>query len=211
MRRTVAAGVACAVVALAAAGCSGGDQDMPGLTASPTQTATPAETPTPTPSETPTSIAGTVVDLSDPELGIVFEDVPELSGDEADVHNWIATFEVEYWRTLTTNAVSPGFAVFASPEEQAKIAGFAEQNTTAGLEIGGTYHVSIDDIVVNGDTATGLACDDYTDVTLARPDGPRSLADEGIDVPRLIEFTLARSDRGDGLWTVVMSDGVGSC
>ncbi len=204
VRRAVAVGLACAVVVLVA-GCTGNDPDLPGLTASPS----PSVTPTPTPS--PTSIAGTVVDLSDPELGIVFEDVPDLSGDEADVYNWVSTFEVEYWRTLTTNSVSPGFDVFASAEERAKMARFAEQNTTAGLEIAGTYRVTIDDIVVNGDTATGLACDNYADVTLARPDGPRTLADEGIEVPRLVEFTLARSDLGEGQWIVVTSDGVGSC
>ena len=205
MVRRASAMVVCAVAALVLAGCTGNDPDMPGLTASPTAT------PTPTPTPTPTSIAGTVVDLSDPELGIVFEDVPDLSGDEADVYNWISTFEVEYWRTLTTNQVSPGFDVFASAEERAKMASFAEQNTTAGLEIAGTYRVAIDDIVVSGDTATGFACDDYADVTLARPDGPRTLEDEGIAVPRLIEFTLARSDPAEGLWLVVTSDGVASC
>ena len=81
MRRSQAAGAAGLAVVLLVGGCTAHDPDMPGLTASPTTESTPTATPTPTP--TPTSaesrIAGTVVDLSDAQLGIVFDDVPELS------------------------------------------------------------------------------------------------------------------------------------
>lgn len=210
MRRAVSAGVACAVVALAVAGCSGTDEDMPGLTASPTTT--PAETPTPTPSHAPTSVAGTVADLSDPELGIVFEDVPELSGDEADVYNWVATYRVEYWRTLLDNEVSPGFAVFTAPEVQARMERIASANVEEGLEFDGTFHVSIDGISVDGDSAVGMACDDYRDVTITGPDGPRTLDEEGAAAPILLRVTLARGTTGAaGLWTVLGSEDVGTC
>lgn len=205
MRRAVAAGVACAVVALVVAGCTGDDPEMPGLTASPTTEPTPTTTPT------PTSVAGTVADLSDPELGIVFEELPELTGDEADVYNWLATFELEYWRTLVTSTASPGFAAFTSPEVQADMAQLASANTEQGLEFGGVFHARIGDIAVDGDSATGTTCDDYRDVTIAGPEGPRTLEEEGADVPILSEVTLARHPDVPGTWMIVASEGAGHC
>ncbi len=197
----------CAVAAFVLAGCSGSDPDMPGLTASPT--ATPTPTPTPTPS--PTSIAGTVVDLSDPELGIVFEDVPDLSGDEADVYNWLATYRVEYWRTLTTNAASPAFDVFTSPELQADMARIAAENAADEWSVEGTFRVTIGDIVVNGDTATATTCDDYTAVTISDRDGLVTLEELGAEAPALLQASLSRSAHAEGMWTVLTTDRVGAC
>ena len=206
VRRGVAAGVACAVVVLAVAGCTGRDDpDMPGLTASPSAT----RTPTPTPS--PTSIAGTVVDLSDPELGIVFEDVPDLSGDEADVYNWVGTYKVEYWRAMRTNTMSPAFAVFASPEAQAEIEGLVAENAADGWVVEGVYRVAISDVAVTGDAATAMVCDDYTDVTVTDNDGPVTLEDAGVATPLLLEVTLARNPVAEGLWMVGNTSLVGSC
>jgi hypothetical protein len=186
---------------------------MPGLTASPTTEGTPTATPTPTPTPTSTEsrIAGTIVDLSDAELGIVFDDVPDLSGDEADVHNWIATFEVEYWRMLVTNEVSPSFSVFTSPETQAEMERIAESNAADEARIGGLYRVTIGDISVDGDTAVGTTCDNYRDVTLADATGPLTLEEEGMDVPILIEITLSRHPLAAGAWTVGSMRGLGSC
>ncbi len=212
MRRAVAAGVACAVVVLAVAACSGSsDEDMPGLTASPTASSTPEETPTPTPSESPTSIAGTVVDLSDPELGIVFEDLPELSGDEADVFNWMSTYRLEYWRTMRTNVASPGFAVFTSAEIQAEMARLAAGNVEDGWTVGGVFHVTIGDIAVDGDTAVATSCDDYSAVTVTDPDGPVTLEEAGVAAPVLLRVTLARGATAEGLWTVLTTEGAGTC
>ena len=209
VRRGVAAGVVCAVVVLVA-GCTGsGDPDLPGLTASPSATRTP--TPTPSPSESPTSIAGTVVDLSDPELGIVFEDVPDLSGDEADVYNWLSTYRVEYWRTLLSNEPSPAFEVFTSPELQADMAQNAAENAADGWIVEGTFHATIGDIVVEGDTATATTCDDYTSVRITDRDGPLTLEELGAEVPVLLQATLARSTRGEGTWTVLTTDRIGTC
>ena len=197
--------VVCAVAALVLAGCTGNDPDMPGLTASPTAT------PTPTPTPSPTSIAGTVVDLSDPELGIVFEDVPDLSGDEADVYNWVATFEVEYWRTMTTNQVSPAFSVFASPEVRAEIEGLVTDNVADGWVVEGVYRVTVNDIAVTGDTATAKVCDDYSSVTVIDNEGPVTLDDAGVGTPLLVEVALARNPATDNLWTIGDTSLVGSC
>ena len=191
-------------------GCTAHDPDLPGLTASPTTESTPTATPTPTPTSTGSRIAGTVVDLSDAELGIVF-DVPDLSGDEADVYNWIATYEVEYWRMLVTGEVSPSFSVFASPETQAEMERIAASNAADEARIGGVYRVTIGEIRVDGDTAVGTTCDDYRDVTLADSTGPLTLEEEGMDVPILIEITLSRHPLAEGAWIVGSMRGLGSC
>ena len=206
VHRAVVAGM-CAVMALVVAGCTGDDPDLPGLTASPT--ATPTPTPTPTPS--PTSIAGTVVDLSDPELGIVFEDVPDLSGDEADVYNWMSTYRAEYWRTMRTNEPSPAFSVFTSPELQAEMARLAAENVADGWTVDGEFHVTIGDVAVDGDTATATTCDDYSAVTVTDAEGPVTLEEAGVDVPLLLEATLTRSAHADGMWMVLTTDRVGTC
>ena len=84
-------------------------------------------TQTPTPTPTPTA-QPEVYDLSDPDAGDRVQEVPDLTGDEADVYNWVATYQLEYWRAMTTNAVSPAFDVIAGPELKARIAEIAEKN-----------------------------------------------------------------------------------
>ena len=205
MVRRASAMVVCAVAALVLAGCTGsGDPDMPGLTASPSAT----RTPTPTPS--PTSIAGTVVDLSDPELGIVFEDVPDLSGDEADVYNWAATFQVEYWRTMTTNQVSPGMAVIAGPEVQTRMDRMVTNNAGNQLDVGGELAVVIARITVSGDTASAWMCDDFTGATFADPNGEYTPEEMGMDVPIAKTATLTRG-AAEGQWIVGLLEDAGSC
>jgi hypothetical protein len=186
---------------------------MPGLTASPTAESTPTGTPTPTPTPTSTEskIAGTIVDLSDPELGIMFDDIPELSGDEADVHNWLATYRLEYWRTLVENQPSPAFVVFTSPELQADMASLAAENAADGWRVEGTFHVTIGDVVVDGDSATATTCDDYTHVSISDDEGPVPLEEEGAEAPVLLKATLARNPRAEGAWTVLLTDRIGSC
>jgi hypothetical protein len=208
-RRVAGATVGLFVIGVLA-GCTGGGQEPVGLS---TVTASPSQEvePTPTPTPTPTSILGRVQDMSDPELGIVFDDVPDLAGDEADVHNWIATFEQEYWRTLITNTVSPAFDVFTSPEIQARMAEIAANNTADQSLWGGVFHVRIADIVVDGDTATGTTCDDYRQVTLEEPGGPVSVEARGDDVPIFIRVHLVRNPIGEGLWTIQSNEGLGGC
>jgi len=209
MGRGVGGVVGVLVVGLLA-GCTGGGQEPLGLS---TVTADPSPeveaTPTPTP--TPTSIVGRVLDMSDPEFGIVFDAVPDLSGDEADVYNWVATFEQEYWRTLKTNEASPAFSVFTSADVQARLKEIATNNTNDQSQWSGVFHVRISDIGVDGDAARATTCDDYGQVTLVEPGGPVAPEEVGVAEPVLSEVTLARNHTGEGLWTIQTSKLVGTC
>lgn len=200
----VTVGVLSAVCALLLAGCTSEATGPSAQSTSPTASEA-APTPTPTPTPTPG-----VDDLSDPALGIVFEETPALEGDAADVHNWIATYEKEYWRTLTTNQVSPAFALIGSAEVQARQQDIADNNAADQATIGGTMRVRIKDIVVTGDTATGSACTDYGDATFADVNGTYTPAEAGFDPPVVVNFTLARV-AAENRWIILTYDVPGRC
>ena len=196
-----------AVGALTGCGDAGGEEPL-GM---PTVTTTPTPEPTPTPTPTRTSIVGVVLDMSDPELGIVFDEPPALSGDEADVYNWVATYEQEYWRTLLDNEASYAFEVFTSADLQTRMEEIAATNTADQSEFGGVYHVRISDITVDGNTATATTCDDYTEVTIVEPDGPLTLEELDLATPHLEKVTLIRDLRGEGVWIINLVERTGEC
>jgi hypothetical protein len=177
-----------------------------GLNASPAATATPNSTSTPKTK----AATGAVQDLSDPSLGIVFDAVPAVHGDAADVYNWIATFEKESWRTMTTNAVSPAFSVMASADVQATMTRVATNNTKDQVKIGGVFHATVANISVDGDTARGTVCDDYREATFSDAGGPDTPQAAGFGQPSLGEVTLARGALA-GSWTIQKETRTGTC
>ena len=201
-----------AVAGASLAGCTTetGPATTPSMTtASPSPTVTPTSTPSPT--STDSRIAGTVVDLTDPELGIVFTDVPDLSGDEADVYNWATTYEVERWRSMAANAVSPAFTTIASPEVQARVAQMVAANADVRAQIGGTLQVRVLAITVEDDTAEATVCEDYSAVTFTDVDGPDTPEEAGFGEPQKATVTLRRAPEGEGVWIVAGDVGAGTC
>ena len=184
--------------------CTSGAVEPPGLTGSPSPTATPSATPTPEP--TPTD--GIQVH-DDPELGIVFEDVPDLTGAEAEVYNWIATYQKAYWQTLRTNEVAGTFAAFTSAEIQDTMARIASNNTASNARIAGTFRTRISEIVVDGDAASGIKCDDLSQATFTNDEGTYTAKDVGKDVAQLNKLELVRLE--NGTWYVTRLTGVGTC
>ena len=171
----------------------------------PTPTVAPSSTPSPTPSPTP----GPEVEASDPELGIVFEDVPlGLGGAELEVYNTVAAYQKEYWRMMTTDVVGPGFDVLSSPEVRSMMERIATQNANAGGEVGGTFHSRIGGIVVDGDNGTATVCDDFRDVTVTDADGAYSAAEVGLVS---LAKTLTMGPVGNGRWMVLRSTPAGPC
>lgn len=210
--RRMATGFAALSVAMAVtAGCSSPVEAPVGPTASPAPTpAAPTATPTQTPTETPTAATGVVQDLSDPALGIAFEPAPALTGDDADVYNWIATFEKESWRTKATSVVSPAMDVIASPEVRAQVQSATDTNNLDSSVFGGVIAVRIGAISVDGDAASGTACRDFTAVTFTNADGPDTPEQAGFGQPRLLELTLARVP-AENRWKVQTLKENGTC
>lgn len=187
-------------VVVLAAGCSSQAVEPPGLTA----------TPTPSASSSPsaTADADPALEPSDPELGIVFEDVPQLSGAEVDVYNAAAAYQKEYWRMMTTNTVGPGFDVLASPEVKAMMQRIATQNTGLELVIRGVLRTRISGVVVEGQSATVAVCDDYREVTASDPNGTYTSQEVGLvnTAKQLVVASL-----GGGVWMVRDSVPAGTC
>lgn len=199
--RVVATTVACGALLVA---CSSPSDDLPGLTASPTASASATEASTPTPT------GAVVEDLSDPDLGIVFDDVPTLEGEPAEVYNWVATYEVEYWRTLISNEVSPGMAVVASAELQSEMQRIATANAGDQAKVGGVLRVGISGVEVTGDSARAVVCDDYGEATFEDVNGVYTPAEAGFGDARQTEVTLGRGPQ-EGLWTVQTQTRIGTC
>ncbi|SFK57177.1 hypothetical protein, partial [Cellulomonas sp. KH9] len=145
---------------------------------------------------------------SDPDLGIVFEDVPQLEGEQVDVYNTVAYFQKEYWRMMRTNELSPGFDIVASPELRTMMQGVATQNADQQLTLGGVFHTSIGAVVVEGGTATVTVCDDYREVTGTDPAGTYTSQEIGLE-NLASQLTLGPSV-GDA-WIVLTGSPAGAC
>jgi len=193
------------VVIALTAGCSGAGKEPAGLTASPTAT-----TASPTATPTPTASTGVVTDLSDPALGIVFEKVPDVHADAADVYNWMATFEKEAWRTMTTNTLSPAMDVIASAEVKAQEQSAVDIDVKNGSHIGGVIHVRVGGISIDGDTARGTTCRDYANATFADATKSYTPEETSFGQPILVEMTLVRV-RAENWWKVMTLKEVGTC
>jgi len=169
---------------LLTAGCTAGGVEPPGLTSAST-----ISTPTPTPA--PTADPDGILVESDPEMGIVFEDVPTLTGAEADVYDTVALYEKAYWTTMTTNQVNPLFDTIASPELKTMMEQIAATNAGISADIGGTYRVRISQITVGDDgTAGAILCSDFSSVTFADPNGTYPPGEVGYGERRRSVYTL---------------------
>jgi len=148
--------------------------------------------------------------MSDAKLGIVFHDVPRLTGAEAQVYNTLSVGQTEYWRTMTTNAVSPAFAIIGSGTVQNEMQEIVATNTKGKITIGGVFNTTVSDVKVKGDTATGVTCDDYKDMTVKDPKGSYTPDQVGYGTPSRSDVTLQRIP-GKDVWKIQRSVVDGSC
>ena len=188
-----------AACALALVGCSSSAKEE----TAPTVSTSPSPTPAPTPSAT-----SAVNDESDTALGITFGAPPALEGDAAEAYNWISVYEKAYWRTLTTNVVDAGMDLFTSPEALADVQKAADTNASIQAQIRGNLHVVISDVATDGNSATGTACEDYSNATFADATRTYTPEEAGFAPPELQKFTLVGAE---GRWIVQSVEKVGTC
>lgn len=169
----------------------------------PTTAPTPSATSSPSPSPDPDG----VLESSDPDLGFVLDGTSDLTGVEADVYDTAVVYQKEYWRTMSTNTVSPAFDVIASPEIKSEMEYIATTNASMELTVGGTFRTTVSGVSVDGDTASVDVCDDFTDVTVTDPNGSYTSAEVGYE--NLVR-TMSLSNRG-GAWVVMTSTTSGAC
>ena len=200
-RTTPPALVVAALLLLTA--CSSPAVEPPGLTAPPTTSSTPTPTPAPT---------NGIQVHSDPATGIVFQDEPTLTGDEAEVYNWVAIYQNAFWETLRTNEPSSVFTSNASTEVQETMQRIAANNAASGVTIGGTYTTWIRDIGISTDeqsgTTTALAtvCDDFRQATYTVGEESFTSEEVGTHIPQRNRYELLRVG-DDWYFNRVIADG----
>ncbi|MBD8057889.1 hypothetical protein IC607_02785 [Cellulomonas sp. JH27-2] len=206
--------------ALALASCSAASKADVGPSVLPTKATSAAATPTQgaTPAATPTTATSSgapaqrgAQDLSDPKLGIVFADVPGLTGAAADAYNSLARYETEYWRTLTTNKVSPGVSELYGTDAATSLKKIAAANAKNKADIGGTVHVTISDVAIakNGRSATATVCDNFDQATFKDPSGTYTPKEAGFG-PRRQKVTVTPGP-ANGFWRIYKIETEGSC
>jgi hypothetical protein len=188
VRELVAVGLCVAVLV----GCSAQEPEP----VEPTPSAT-SSTPSPTPS--PTSDEVTATDLSDPDLGIVFVDTPDLTGAAASAHDAVAIYQVEQWRSLTTGSVSPALVPFISPELLRKVEYGVQRNNEGGFGWEGNLRVTISDVVVDGTTASASVCRDHAQVIFTNADGSAPQSYSEAQYPQYERSTIRLSTFDDGV------------
>lgn len=185
-----------AVTVLLLAACSPGGSEEP--TAAPTAPGTPAEsTRAPEPSPTETAEPGPV-DRTDPELGIAFEGLPDVTGPEADAVDTYTALEVAFWSGLVTNELDEELDALAAPDVAEHLRFQVESNVENGWVAGGELTVRLGDLEGNDQITVITACSDVSEMTFTQ-DGRTQTAQE-LDMPS--QQVTAEVSRAAGPWLV---------
>jgi hypothetical protein len=201
--RSVARAGLVVLVAGALAGCTAGATEPPGLTASPT-----VEAEAPSPSPTPTLVGP--VDRSDEAVGIVFEDLPQVTGDALTALDTLTLYELEEQRATTTGEVDPALAMIASPDLVAAVQFQVDSNTTTGWTVGGELVDTVDIVDADAHTAHATVCRDLTGVLFTQAGVTYTAADLGFTDRTFFEVILSRSDASVP-WMVDSHEQNGAC
>ena len=172
MRRTTATAIAAVVVCLLT-GCTDGAEEPAGLS---TVTDTPPATPEPTPTPTPTG----PVDRSDEEVGIVFVDLPDVTGDALTAIDALTLYEVEEWRAMTTGVLDPSIAFFVSQEVMEIVQAQLDGNAESGWTIDGVLVTTVDIVDADAHTAHATVCRDGVDALYTNAGVTYSAGDVGL-------------------------------
>jgi hypothetical protein len=172
MRRVWAAVAIASTLAASAAGCSSDDEPVaPASTGASTPTPTPAIAATPTPAPSASPVADGPVDRSDKKLGIVFTDLPDVTGAKAAPIDAYTLFESDFWRATTTGKIPAEMRAFTSPGAYAIVKAQVDGNKNAGFTVAGTNRIAFLDTDSTKDTATVATCQDAADWQFTDSDG----------------------------------------
>lgn len=194
VRSGAAAGV---MVVLLLAACSGGDRTPDATSSGPTAASTPTLRATATP--TPAATVVGVVDRSDPSLGIMFEQIPDVTGAQAAALDTLMRFQVEFWRSRTDGTVSPAITDLATDRALAQVKDVVTTNAEDGWTTGGQITSTYDD--VSGSTRLVVVdlCSDEREATYTKGGTVTS----GVDLPTARQAVRAEvAVQPTGRWAV---------
>lgn len=160
---------------------------------SPTATSSPTTSPSPTPTPTPEPTAEGPVDRSDPELGIVFEELPEAEDEARAALDTLTLFEVEFWRAQSSGTLGPELSLIADDQPIRVVRAQVDGNNDSGWTLGGTIRITAQIEDSAEQAATGTVCRDFTDVVFTH-EGTEYTAEElDLDEPEEARVALSRS------------------
>lgn len=176
----------------------------------PEPTVTPAPTPTPTPTEDPSPEPGAdgPMDRSDTDLGIVFHDLPAVSGDARAALDVLTLFQVEFWRALSSGEIDPLMSTLAAPEVVSVVQAQLDGNASGGWTLLGPVSVtpSIDEATEH--VAVGSVCLDYSEGLFVNDGITHTAAEVEMDEGLLADTELAKDS---GRWVVTGWEATGTC
>jgi hypothetical protein len=142
------------------------------------------------------------MDRSDPTLGIVFTDLPDVTGDARSAVNTLTLFEVEAWRALTTGVPSPTIPVIATPEVVALVQAQLDGNAGDGWTLSGELHESVSIDTADAHTATAVVCQDWSEVVSTKDGVPHTSEELGEDGTVRFDVAMSRVAENDP-WMVL--------
>lgn len=184
------------------ASCTGGGKEPPGLTASPS--ATPES-----PSASPTPVDAPI-DRSDPDLGIVFTDLPDVTGDARSALDTLTLFEVEAWRAQKGGVMNDVISLIASSEMVALLQAQLDGNAEGGWTLSGELDVAITVEQADAQSALATVCQDWSKVISTQDGVAHTAEDLGEQGGYLFEVPMSRAS-ADGPWSVVYYERTGTC
>lgn len=202
MRRTTAIAIAALAMALLT-GCTGGGQEPAGLS---TATTTPSATPEPIQTPTPTG----PVDRSDEAAGIVFTNLPDLTGDALSAFDTLTLYEVEERRAMIVGVIDPALGFIASPEVLDVVQVQIDGNAEGGWTIGGVLSVDVQLVDADAFTAHATVCRDPTAGLYTNAGVTYSAAEMGINYRAAFDVLMSRLDETSP-WMVESYERDGTC
>ena len=202
MRRTTAIAIAALAMALLT-GCTEGGQEPAGLS---TATTTPSASPEPIPTPTPTG----PVDRSDEAAGIVFTNLPDLTGDALSAFDTLTLYEYLVQQSTTSGVFDSSLRIIAAPDLVEDVEYQVQQNAENGWTLSGVLGTTVAILDADAYTTHATVCHDLTDLRFSQA-GAEYTADElGRDVRTFFTVVLSRFE-DTSPWSVESYERTGTC
>ncbi|ROS23832.1 hypothetical protein [Cellulomonas sp. PhB150] len=200
MHRGWAALAMAALVLASSTACTSDDAPDGPMTTAVTTPATTTAPPSPTPTATPTAAAEGPIDRTDTDLGIIFTDLPDVTGDAKAAVDVYTLYEADFWKALTTAKIPAELRAITSPAVYTNVKSQVDGNAKAGTTLSGANRVQLVDVKADADSASIETCQVSSDWLFTLKDGSTKTGPEAGFDPIIIKVTMTHA--AGSPWTV---------
>ncbi|WP_138067453.1 hypothetical protein [Cellulomonas rhizosphaerae] len=183
------------VLVLATSGCTGDDGTATAPVPTTSASVTPSRAPSPTPTVVPTATAPALADGSDPDVGMFFTALPDVTGDEARAAETLMRFEVEFWRSMTTGAVSSALDDVASADVVQIVRNQVEGNKDRKITTSGSASDAFVDVNSGTKTVVIDVCNTMDDAVFTKGTKKTTGPEAGFD-PAIVRMEVGETPKG---------------